>query len=125
MNKTYKIAGLGEVLWDVHGDDFTFGGAPGNCACHCNSLGAKAYTISCIGDDQLGVKAKAFLDQHGINTTGLAISSEFETGIVNIELDFAGKRNIILSKMLLGIISLLLKRWLRLLQNWTQYALGH
>jgi fructokinase len=87
----YKIAGLGEVLWDVHGDQKTFGGAPANCACHCSTLGAEAFVISCIGNDELGTKGNAFLTNHGVNTSGIAISEEFETGIVNVELDSEGK----------------------------------
>jgi fructokinase len=87
----YKIAGLGEVLWDVHGEQKTFGGAPANCASHCSTLGAEAYVISCIGDDDLGKKGQAFLSNHGVNISGIAISDSFETGIVNVELDSDGK----------------------------------
>lgn len=91
MTKKFKIAGLGEVLWDVHGEEKTFGGAPANFACHCHTLGAQAFVISCIGNDDLGNKGKAFLDNHGVNISGLAVSDEFKTGIVLVTLDDKGK----------------------------------
>ena len=91
MHYKYKIAGLGEVLWDVHGSRKTFGGAPANCACHCSKLGAEAYVISCIGKDELGKKGKDFLISHGVNIDGISVSEKFGTGIVNVELDSEGK----------------------------------
>ena len=39
-----KVCGLGEVLWDAFPDGEKFGGAPANFVCHCNSLGARAYS---------------------------------------------------------------------------------
>ncbi len=91
MNYKYKIAGLGEVLWDVHESRKTFGGAPANCACHCSELGAVAYVISCVGEDELGEKGKDFLSSCGVNIDGIAVSEKFRTGIVNVELDSEGK----------------------------------
>ena len=43
-----KVCGLGEELWDAFPDGEKFGGAPANFTCHCNSLGAEAYVVSCI-----------------------------------------------------------------------------
>jgi fructokinase len=89
--KQFKIAGVGEVLWDVFGDNKMFGGAPANCACHCSTLGADAYVISCMGNDKAGHNGLDFLANHGVNISGIAINEEFETGIVNVELDTEGK----------------------------------
>ncbi|PCH66755.1 MAG: carbohydrate kinase [Bacteroidales bacterium] len=91
MKKKFKIAGIGEVLWDVFDEHRMFGGAPANCACHCSSLGADAYVISCMGNDKAGHKGLDFLAKHGVDTSGIAISEEFETGIVNVKLDAEGK----------------------------------
>ena len=91
MDKQFKIAGIGEVLWDVFGDNRMFGGAPANCACHCKTLGADAYVISCMGNDRYGKEGRDFLVNHGVNISGLALSNQFETGIVNVELDAHGK----------------------------------
>ena len=87
----FKVCGVGEVLWDAFPDGEKFGGAPANFACHCYSLGAQAYVVSCIGRDQRGVKAREFLDNHGVNTSCLAGSDTHETGVVIVALDDAGK----------------------------------
>lgn len=91
MNKIFKIAGLGEVLWDVYENEKTFGGAPGNVACHCHSLGAESYVISCVGNDDLGREASEFLKKHGVSISALALSDEHETGSVLVTLDDKGK----------------------------------
>ncbi|MDP6523932.1 MAG: carbohydrate kinase [Kiritimatiellia bacterium] len=91
MVESFKIAGLGEVLWDAFPEGEKFGGAPANFACHCHSLGAETYVISCVGNDERGVKARAFLDNHGVNTSGLTTSDEQETGVVLVTLDANGR----------------------------------
>jgi len=91
MNKKFKIAGIGEVLWDVFGEQKAFGGAPANFACYCNAFGAEAYVISCMGNDKPGREGLDFLVSHGVNISGIVISEAFETGIVNVELDAEGK----------------------------------
>ncbi len=87
----FKVCGLGEVLWDAFPDGEKFGGAPANFTCHCHSLGARAYVVSCIGRDQRGAKAREFLDNHGVDTSCLAESEAYETGVVIVALDDAGK----------------------------------
>ena len=87
----FKVCGVGEVLWDAFPDGEKFGGAPANFTCHCHSLGAQTYVVSCIGTDQRGVAARAFLDKHGVDTSCLADSTEHETGVVIIALDDEGK----------------------------------
>ena len=82
MSRTFRIAGLGEVLWDAFPEGEAFGGAPANFACHCGSLGAEAFIVSCIGDDNRGRLAREFLDGHGVDTSGLVVNSEVETGVV-------------------------------------------
>jgi fructokinase len=91
INSKYKIAGIGEGLWDVFPDGKQFGGAPANFACHCHTLGAEAYVVSCIGNDELGLEGREFLSNHGVDITGLALSEEFETGTVLVTLDSDGK----------------------------------
>lgn len=91
MAEQFKVAGLGEVLWDAFPEGEKFGGAPANFTCHCHSLGAQTYVISCIGNDERGAKARAFLDNHGVGTTGLVTSDEHETGVVLVTLDAKGK----------------------------------
>jgi fructokinase len=87
----FKIAGIGEVLWDVFPDGEQFGGAPANFACHCRALGARSYVISCIGDDARGEQAVEFLQNHDVDTSALAVSDIYETGTVVVTLDEAGQ----------------------------------
>ena len=91
LSRSFKIAGLGEVLWDAFPQGEKFGGAPANFACHCHLLGAEAHIISCVGNDDRGVVARGFLDDHGVNTRGLATRDEYKTGVVLVNLDAEGK----------------------------------
>lgn len=91
MKDRYCVAGIGEVLWDVFPEGEQLGGAPANVACQCARLGAQAYLISCVGNDDRGVRARNYLRGHGVDLSCLAVSSEFETGVVNIVLDAQGK----------------------------------
>jgi fructokinase len=93
MSRSFNIASLGEVLWDVFPEGEKFGGAPANFACHCRLLGATAHIISCVGNDARGAAARDFLDDHGVNTRGLATSDEYETGLVLVSLDAGGQPN--------------------------------
>jgi fructokinase len=91
MSRPFNIASLGEVLWDVFPEGEKFGGAPANFACHCRLLGATTHIISCVGNDTRGAAARKFLDDHGVNTRGLATSDEYETGLVLVSLDASGQ----------------------------------
>jgi fructokinase len=108
----FKIAGLGEALWDIHGDARTFGGAPANCACHCHTQGAEAYVISCLGDDDLGRETLSFLKKHGVDLSAMAVSKEYPTGTVTVTLDEKGKPEYEINEGLPGIIFLLLRKCL-------------
>ncbi len=85
------IAGIGEILWDMFPDGGRLGGAPTNFACHCHQLGAEAYPVSCVGDDDLGQETLAQLKQLGVSARYLQESAEHETGRVLVSLDEGGK----------------------------------
>jgi fructokinase len=87
----FKICGVGEVLWDAFPEGEKFGGAPANFTCHSHWLGAETYVVSCIGKDQRGEMARAFLDNHGVGTSCLVDSAACETGVVIVTLDDEGK----------------------------------
>ena len=89
-NKTYKVAGLGEVLWDVFFDDEKLGGAPANFAAHAQQLGAKSYILSAVGKDLLGQKAIDQLILLGIDTSGVQFNRYSPTGRVIVSLDPMG-----------------------------------
>ncbi|BDS05019.1 fructokinase [Oceaniferula spumae] len=86
-----KVAGLGELLWDIFPHGKRLGGAPTNFACHCQQLGAQAYPISSVGMDELGVEATAELNELGVDVSYVQVNKEFPTGRVLVDLDETGK----------------------------------
>lgn len=85
--KIYRVAGLGEVLWDVFPEGKRLGGAPANFAAHAQQLGAHGFVLSAVGKDVLGSEAVVKLDQYGIDLTGLLEIAPFPTGTVRVHLD--------------------------------------
>lgn len=49
-----KIIGIGEIVWDCLPDGRKLGGAPLNFAYFALQMGADAYAVSAVGDDDLG-----------------------------------------------------------------------
>jgi fructokinase len=88
MNKKYKVAGIGEVLWDQLPQGDVLGGAPANVAYHAGQLGAESYIISAVGKDDPGNEIISRLSAKGIN---LLISRvAYPTGTVKVTLDSQG-----------------------------------
>ncbi len=90
-NPNPRIAGIGEILWDMFPDGGRLGGAPTNFACHCHQLGAEAYPVSRVGDDELGRQTRAELEQRGVSADFVQESATHPTGRVLVTLDGAGK----------------------------------
>ncbi|MDE0299632.1 MAG: carbohydrate kinase [Candidatus Poribacteria bacterium] len=90
MLDIFHITGIGEILWDMFPDGAQFGGAPANFVCHSQALDVKSRMVSCVGNDELGRRALAFLQQHGVDTSTVAQSEDRPTGTVEIELDADG-----------------------------------
>jgi len=91
MSAKPKIAGIGEILWDMFPDGGRLGGAPTNFACHCQQLGGETYPVSCVGNDELGRQTLAALKQLSVNADFVQQSSTHPTGRVLVSLDAAGK----------------------------------
>ena len=69
--KQKTIVGAGEILWDVFPDGPRFGGAPSNFACSAAELAresAAVFVVSAVGNDELGERALASLQQHQVRT---------------------------------------------------------
>ena len=58
-----KIAGIGELLWDVLPEEEKLGGAPINFVYHVCSSGADGIAISTIGYDSRGNSALSILQK--------------------------------------------------------------
>lgn len=85
-----KVAGIGELLWDVLPEAEKLGGAPINFAYHVSALGAEAVAISTIGSDRRGEKAIKELQSRGVNTAYISVSDQFDTGYVTARVDSKG-----------------------------------
>ncbi len=96
MVKKYKIAGIGEVLWDQLPQGDVLGGAPANVAYHAGQLGADSNIISAVGNDKLGNEIISRLTAKNINL--LIGKVAYPTGTVNVTLDDQGVPNFVITK---------------------------
>ncbi|MGJ8652970.1 MAG: carbohydrate kinase family protein [Opitutaceae bacterium] len=90
MNPTFKVAGIGEILWDVFPSHKRVGGAPANFAYHTHQLGAESWPVSCIGVDPLGEELREHLKEAGVDDRYVKESVTYLTGTVDVVLR-AGK----------------------------------
>ncbi|MCB1618135.1 MAG: carbohydrate kinase [Pseudomonadales bacterium] len=93
LNPRKRIAGLGEILWDVFPDGPRFGGAPANFACMAAALSkpfADVFMVGAVGKDDLGQRAISSLVSHDVDVTQVRSADEV-TGTVTVHLDSQGK----------------------------------
>lgn len=77
----------GEVLFDCFPDsEPVMGGAPFNVAWHLQGFGEAPRLISAVGNDELGRRIKAAMQDWGMSTEFLHTSDTYPTGVVNITL---------------------------------------
>lgn len=96
MNKKFKVAGIGEVLWDQLPEGDVLGGAPANVAYHAGQLGAESYIISAVGKDILGDEIISRLSAKNINL--LISRAAYPTGTVKVTLDDHGVPDFVITK---------------------------
>jgi len=88
---TYKVVGLGEILWDLLPAGPQLGGAPSNFAYIASLLGDQGIAASRLGDDPLGREAREQLTRLHLSTTYLQTDAEHPTGTVKVNLDPNGQ----------------------------------
>jgi len=93
---SFKIVGIGEVLWDLLPAGPQLGGAPANFACHARALGATACVATRIGDDQLGRLIRARFEELGIADGTIQVDDTAPTGTVSVALSDQGIPNYII-----------------------------
>ncbi len=81
---TFRIVGIGEVLWDMLPAGAQLGGAPANFAFHANALGATSCIVSRVGDDALGHEIIARLTALGLTCEGIQRDAGRPTGTVAV-----------------------------------------
>lgn len=89
-NKKINIISFGEVLFDVFGDEKKIGGAPLNIALRMASYGFPVAMISAVGNDEDGNVIRNYTIQNDIEISGINVSDEYETGIVQVSLNESG-----------------------------------
>ena len=93
---SFKIVGIGEVLWDLLPSGRQLGGAPGNFAYHAHTLGAGASVITRVGADDLGHEIRQRFEQQGIADGTLQVDEAAPTGTVTVTLAENGNPNYII-----------------------------
>jgi fructokinase len=87
---SFRVVGIGEVLWDLLPAGPQLGGAPANFAYHAHALGATASLVTRVGNDDLG---KAILDRIGqikIADDTIQVDDVAPTGTVTVALSPTG-----------------------------------
>ncbi len=96
MHQEFRVAGLGEILWDLLPGGKQMGGAPANFAYHAQALGATSHIISAVGSDPLGREILETLELHGLSSDHIALHETLPTGTVDVILDSDGKPDFII-----------------------------
>jgi fructokinase len=86
-----RIVSIGEILWDVIGQNEHLGGAPLNFAAHAQKLGYEVFPLSAVGDDRRGHRTLEMLRARGMSTRFVPILKGVATGTAEVELDMEGK----------------------------------
>ncbi len=79
------VVSIGEILWDVIGNQRYVGGAPFNFAYHSRALGARSALISRVSNDDLGADLIHRATGLHVDTRGIQRDQQFSTGIVTAE----------------------------------------
>jgi fructokinase len=87
MRHSFKIVGIGEILWDVLPGGKRLGGAPANFAYAANALGDRGIILSRVGDDAPGREILSELRSKNLSTEQIQIDAENPTGRVEVELE--------------------------------------
>src|SRR4030042_973416 len=86
-----RIAGIGELLWDMLPGGKEMGGAPANFAYHVQALGGEGVAISSVGDDEPGKEIFNRFNALSLKTDYLTRDRLHPTGTVTVKVDIAGK----------------------------------
>lgn len=89
MEKKFRVAGIGELLWDVLPSGKQPGGAPFNFAYHAGLAGCKPHLISAVGKDELGCEILGKANQLGISQQYIQ-KNDYPTSTVTVVLNESG-----------------------------------
>jgi fructokinase len=87
---SFRLVGIGEVLWDLLPAGPQLGGAPANFAYHAHALGATASVVTRVGNDDLGKTILKRFEQIEIADDTIQVDDVAPTGTVTVTLSHDG-----------------------------------
>jgi len=87
---SFKIIGIGEVLWDLLPSGPQLGGAPANFAYHARALGAEVCVITRVGQDDFGRAILQRFEEQEIGDGTVQVDDQVPTGTVTVTLSANG-----------------------------------
>ncbi|MGH7975458.1 MAG: carbohydrate kinase family protein [Limisphaerales bacterium] len=93
---SFKVIGIGEVLWDLLPSGPQLGGAPANFAYHAHALGAQSRVVTRVGHDDFGRAIRRRFEELGIADGTVQVDDRAPTGTVAVELSDKGIPNYVI-----------------------------
>jgi fructokinase len=93
-----NVISIGEVLWDIVGDDEHLGGATFNFSAHLSRLGDEVSFVSAVGADERGDRIIKNMRQLGLTSEYVRIDPDHATGAVTVALASDGQPKFILHR---------------------------
>lgn len=93
-----RIVSVGEVLWDVIGDQEFLGGAPLNFSVSSQRLGNEVALVSAVGADPRGERAIQAIEALGLGTKFIRIDPNHETGTAMVKTDQSGNATFVIKR---------------------------
>jgi fructokinase len=93
-----KVICIGEVLWDVFGDQEHLGGAAFNFAAHLAKLGHDVAFISAVGEDVRGQRILDRMREMGLSSRYVRQDPGHETGVASVKVSAAGQPQFIIHR---------------------------
>jgi fructokinase len=93
-----NVISIGEVLWDIVGQEEHLGGATFNFSAHLSRLGHRVSFISAVGADELGQKVIDRMSRLGLATDYLHIEKDHPTGTASVALATDGQPKFVLHR---------------------------
>jgi fructokinase len=108
---SYKITGIGEVLWDVFPGGKEPGGAPANFAYFVKNLGQDGIIASRVGSDLMGEEILESLENLNLSRDFIQIDPVHPTGIVEVKVDPGGQPDYIIKESVAWDFLELTEKW--------------
>ena len=93
-----NVVTIGEVLWDIVGQEEHLGGATFNFSAHLSRLGHRVSFVSAVGADQRGRQVINRMSQLDLTTEFLHIEKNHPTGTASVALASDGQPRFVLHR---------------------------